>query len=74
MDRISKEKMEFVKEQINKMAAQFQPLEIFCRENNPYLRYKDNFFTTKKYKELKNKKEWWENHILGLLSLRKTYL
>ena len=73
MDKYDKEKMKFIEDQVKILASQYDKLDIFNRQNNPYLQYKDKFHKTKEYKEIQDKKVWWQDHILQLLQDKNTY-
>ena len=73
MDKYDKEKMKFIEDQVKNLASQYDKLDIFNRQNNPYLQYKDTYCKTKEYQEIQTKKVWWQNHILQLLQDQNTY-
>ena len=73
MDKYDKEKMKFIEDQVKILASQYDKLDIFNRQNNPYLQYKDTYYKTKEYQEIQTKKEWWQDHILQLLQDQNTY-
>ena len=71
MKKFSKEEDEFLTNEIHRLSKQYPTLDIFNRKNNPYLVFKGQVETTKEYKEIQNKKEWWQNHILKILEQSK---
>ncbi|MGL5955813.1 MAG: hypothetical protein ACRC0X_04310 [Brevinema sp.] len=71
MKEYTKEEHEFIDREFEKLSKNYPELNIFNRNRNPYLLYKDSFETTKEYKEIQDKKEWWQNHIVKLLENRK---
>ena len=73
MDKYDKEKMKFIEDQVKILASQYDKLDIFNRQNNPYLQYKDTCYKTKEYQKIQTKKVWWQDHILQLLQDKNTY-
>ena len=73
MERYTKEESEFLKKEVERLSKKYPKLDIFNRQNNPYLQYKDTCYKTKEYQKIQTKKVWWQDHILQLLQDKNTY-